>query len=83
MKTGSDGTEKDKFIWYDQLHEILSGKPVVDPVDLVESSPDPVNVSVVPSAMDDNTDDPANVTTDINVEGEFLFCLLTYTMKCL
>uniref|UniRef100_A0A3Q1IBE2 Myb/SANT-like DNA-binding domain-containing protein n=1 Tax=Anabas testudineus TaxID=64144 RepID=A0A3Q1IBE2_ANATE len=36
-KTGSSGKEKDKFPWFDDLDKILGTKPVIEPVDVVES----------------------------------------------
>lgn len=36
-KTGSSGEEKDKFVWFDKLDQILGTNPVVNPVDVVDS----------------------------------------------
>ncbi len=43
-KTGSSGEEKDKFVWFDDLDKILVTNPVVDPVDVVESYSEPMEL---------------------------------------
>ncbi|XP_049437761.1 zinc finger and SCAN domain-containing protein 29-like [Epinephelus fuscoguttatus] len=37
-RSGSSGDEKDKFPWFDELDNILGTKPVVEPVDVIDTS---------------------------------------------
>jgi len=67
-RTGSSGKEKDKCPWYDDIDRILGTQPVVDPVDIVESSPTP------PASNDASTADVATAS-DTEVDGEFIIII--------
>ncbi|XP_073729883.1 uncharacterized protein [Misgurnus anguillicaudatus] len=77
-KTGSDGTEKEKFPWFDELHQILGTKPIVDPVDVVESIDSPASSTVsttdlspTDTSFDGGNSSSSNVTTDaLNTPSE-------------
>lgn len=51
-RSGSSGDEREKFPWYDDLDKILGTKPVVRPVDIVESAEG--DDSVITNLSDDD-----------------------------
>ncbi|KAL2077906.1 hypothetical protein ACEWY4_025591 [Coilia grayii] len=74
-RSGSSGEERERFPWYDDLDNIMGTKPVVKPVDMVESAEG--NDSLITNMSDDEETGPtepelANSSDAANKVGERL-----------
>ncbi|XP_074521445.1 uncharacterized protein LOC141798294 [Halichoeres trimaculatus] len=65
QKSGSSSDVKDKFVWFDDLDKILNTRPVVSPVDIVESYEEGAK-SAACTSVSPNQESTSSVDTEMD-----------------
>lgn len=73
-RSGSSGDEKEKFLWYDEMDQILGTRPTSSPVNIIESFEESTETSTDESSELNDTEKSS--TADNEESGEHLNQLL-------